>query len=157
MQALGAGRWALGAGSTIKKYDRNVKRVFLIAAACTLACVSAPPPTAGMLETAKNPPARVEGRVTDAEGLPVAGLTVEAIPRGKEIPWSRGATTDAQGRFILSLAAPGVYGFVLTEGDRTVVTDDPRDPSRVVVELKPGDRRAGIELLFLREEWKASQ
>jgi len=110
-----------------------------------------------MLETAKNPPARVEGRVTDAEGLPVAGLTVEAIPRGKEIPWSRGATTDAQGRFILSLAAPGVYGFVLTEGDRTVVTDDPRDPSRVVVELKPGDRRAGIELLFLREEWKASQ
>ena len=147
-----AQRWALGAGrrSTIK----TVKRVSLFAVACAVACVSAPPPTAGMRETAKNAPARVEGRVIDAEGRAVAGLTVEAIPRGKEIPWSPGATTDAQGRFLLSLAAPGVYGFVLTKGDRAVVTDDPRDPSRVVVELRPGDRRTGIELVFLREEWK---
>src|SRR5437016_12585335 len=92
--ALGAGRWALGAGrrSTIK----TVKRVSLFAVAGAVACVSAPPPTAGMRETAKNAPARVEGRVIDAEGRPVAGLTVEAIPRGKEIPWSPGATTDAQ-------------------------------------------------------------
>jgi hypothetical protein len=143
-----AGGWTREA----TKYDQDVKRVLLFAAAFASACVSAPPPTAGMRETAKNPPARVEGRVTDAEGRPVAGLTVEAIPRGKEIPWSPGATTDAQGRFALSLAAPGSYGFVLTEGDRTVVTDDPRDPSRVVIELMPGDRRSGIELVFLRAE-----
>src|SRR5437870_5366684 len=91
--ALGAARWAT-------KYDQDVKRVSLFAAACAVACVSAPPPTAGMRETAKNPPARVEGRVVDAEGRAVAGLTVEAIPRGKEIPWSPGATTDAQGRFL---------------------------------------------------------
>jgi hypothetical protein len=144
---IGRRRWAT-------KYDQDVKRVFLFAAACAVACVSAPPPTAGMRETAKNPPARVEGRVTDPDGRPVANLYVEGIPRGKEIPWSPGARTDAEGRFSLDLAAPGVYGFVLTEGDRSVVTDDPRDPSRVVVELKPGDRRAGIELLFLREKWK---
>src|SRR5260370_41407327 len=128
--------------------------IFLSAAAFASACVSAPPPTAGMRETAKNPPARVEGSVTDTEGRPVANLFVEGIPRGKEIPWSPGATTDGEGRFTLSLAAPGVYGFVLTKEDRTVVTDDPRDPSRVVVELMPGDRRVGIELVFLREEWK---
>jgi hypothetical protein len=131
-----------------------MKRIFLIAAACAVACVSAPPPTAGMLETAKNPRARVEGRVTDTDGRPVANLYVEGIPRGKEIPWSPRARTDAEGRFSLELAAPGVYGFVLTEGDRSIVTDDPRDPSRVVVELKSGDRRAGIELVFLREKWK---
>jgi carboxypeptidase family protein len=145
-----AGRWALGAGA----YDQDVKRAFLFAAAFASACVSAPPPTVGMRETASNPPARVEGRVTDTDGRPVAGLFVEGIPRGKEIPWSPGARTDADGRFTLSLAAPGTYGFVLTEGDRTVVTDDPRDPSRVLVALKPGDHRAGIELVFLREERK---
>jgi len=107
-----------------------------------------------MLEIERNPRARVEGRVTDTDGRPVPGLRVEAIPRGKDIPWSAGAVTDGKGRFVLLLAAPGVYGFVLTQGNRTVVTDDPRDPSRVVVEVRPGERRDGIELIYLREKWK---
>jgi hypothetical protein len=132
--------------------DRTMKTFLSLLMLLGVACVSAPPPTAGMRETAKNPPARVEGRVTDTDGRPVANLFVEGIPRGKEIPWSPGARTDAEGRFALSLAAPGAYGFVLTEGDRTVVTDDPRDPSRVVIEVRPGERRDGIELVFLRDE-----
>jgi Carboxypeptidase regulatory-like domain len=110
-----------------------------------------------MRETARNPRARVEGRVVDTAGRPVADLYVEAIPRGKDIPWSPGARTDSEGRFALSLAAPGQYGFVLSEEDRTVVTDDPRDPSRVVVDLEPGDRRSDIQLIYLREERKNIQ
>jgi len=120
-----------------------------------VACVQAPRPTAGMLEIERNPRARVEGRVTDTDGRPVPGRRVEAIPRGKDIPWSAGATTDGEGRFVLLLAAPGAYGFVLTHGNRTMVTDDPRDPSRVVVEVQPGQRRTGIELIYLKEKWKA--
>src|SRR5215470_16383768 len=119
-----------------------------------VACASAPRPTAGMLERERNPRATAEGRVIDASGKPVAGIQVQAIPRGKDIPWSPPATTDADGRFTLRLVAPGSYGFVLTEGDTTVVTDDPRDPSHVVIEVAPGDRRSGIELLLLREERK---
>jgi len=136
------------------KYDREVKRLLLFAVVVAASCVSAPRPTAGMLEIERNPRARVEGRVTDTDGRPVPGLRVEAIPRGKDIPWSAGAVTDGKGRFVLLLAAPGVYGFVLTQGNRTVVTDDPRDPSRVVVEVRPGERRDGIELIYLREKWK---
>jgi hypothetical protein len=132
--------------------DRTMKTFLSLFMLLGVACVSAPPPTAGMRAVAGNPPARVEGRVVDAQGRPVPNLYVEGIPRGKDIPWSPGATTDSDGRFILFLAAPGSYGFVLTEGDRTVVTDDPHDPSRVVIEVRPGQRRDGIELVFLREE-----
>ena len=107
-----------------------------------------------MLEIEHQERACVEGRVRDEERRPVSGLQVQGIPRGKDIPWSPAATTDSEGRFLLSLAAPGAYGFVLTEGDRTVVTDDPRDPSRVVIEVKPGGHRDGIELVYLREERK---
>jgi len=116
------------------------------------ACAGAPRPTAGMLERERNPRATAEGRVIDASGKPVAGIQVQAIPRGKDIPWSPPATTAADGRFTLRLVAPGSYSFVLTEGDTTVVTDDPRDPSHVVIEVAPGDRRSGIELFFLRAE-----
>jgi Carboxypeptidase regulatory-like domain len=136
------------------EYDRIVRVIAASFVLSCLACVSAPPPTAGMRETARNPQARVEGRVVDTAGRPVADLYVEAIPRGKDIPWSPRARTDSEGRFALSLAAPGQYGFVLSEEDRTVVTDDPRDPSRVVVDLEPGERRSDIQLIYLREERK---
>ncbi len=107
-----------------------------------------------MLALERHSRARVEGRIIDTRGHPVAGLTVQAVPRGKDIPWSPGATTDSEGLFRLSLVAPASYVFVLTQGDRTVVTDDPRDPSRVVLEVQPEEHRRDIELIFLLEEWK---
>ena len=119
------------------------------------ACVSPPRPTAAARALEANARAIVEGRVVDTEGRPVPGLRVEAIPRGKDIPWAPPATTDSAGRFTLELFAPAEYGFVLTNGNRTTVTDDPRDPSHVHVAVRPGERRKGVELLFLREERRA--
>jgi hypothetical protein len=120
-----------------------------------LACVSSPRPTAAADALKSNARANVEGRVVDIEGRPVAGLSVEAIPRGKDILWAPPATTDSAGRFALELFAPAEYGFVLHEGDTAVVTDDPRDPSKVHVAVRPGERRSGVQLLFLREERQA--
>jgi hypothetical protein len=96
----------------------------------------------------------VEGRVIDPQGRPVAGIRVEGVPRGKEVPWSPPAWTDSEGRFALALFAPAEYGFVLREGKNTVVTEDPRDPSRMHLLVTSGERRGGVELLFLREQWK---
>jgi protocatechuate 3,4-dioxygenase beta subunit len=120
----------------------------------TAGCTRPPPPTAATRVLERNPRAVVEGRVVDTQGRPVAGLRVEAVPRGKDVAWSQPATTDSEGRFTLTLLAPAEYGFVLSEGNRTVVTDDPRDPAHVKVVVRPGERRDGVELLFLREKWK---
>lgn len=73
------------------------------------------------------------------------------MPRNENLLWSDAAVTDGEGRFRLSVAAPGEYGFLVTSGAITVLTPRPDDPSRMVVSLRPGERRAGIELVFRRE------
>ncbi|HYX20991.1 MAG TPA: hypothetical protein VFA98_09125, partial [Thermoanaerobaculia bacterium] len=35
----------------------------------------------------------IEGRVTDPDGEPVAGVGVRGVPRGEDIPWWPAATT----------------------------------------------------------------
>ncbi len=131
-------------------------RGLMVAALAAGSCVSPPRPAPAALALEKNPKAIVEGRVVDVHGNPVAGLRVDAIPRSAEIPWSRPAMTDSDGRFGLELFAPGEYGFALRRGDLSVVTDDPRDPAHVHVKVSPGQHRDGIELLFLEEEWSRS-
>jgi hypothetical protein len=118
------------------------------------ACVSPPRPAPQTLALKRNAAAVVEGRVVDTHGTPVVDLRVDAIPRGAEIPWSRPAMTAPDGRFRLELFAPGQYSFALRRGEQTVVTDDPRDPSRVHITVEPGGHTDGIELLFLQEEWE---
>ena len=90
----------------------------------------------------------------DAAGAPVAGISVIGLPRGKDIPWSPPAVTDSGGRFRLILFAPAEYGFLLRVEGRTVVNPLPEDPSRLAISVVPGERREGIELVFLREAWK---
>jgi hypothetical protein len=119
------------------------------------ACASAPKATPEAQRLFGNARAVVEGRVVDRAGMPVAGLGVTAIPRGRDIEWLPEATTDLDGHFTLTLFAPAEYAFFLSRGARTVITAEPDDPCRVVVDVKPGDRRTGLELRFLREEWKA--
>jgi len=126
----------------------------LLAVALSAACATGPRPTAEALRRERNDRAAVEGTVRDTEGRPVAGILVYGLPREADLGWSSPATTDAGGRFRLSLIAPGEYGFLLSREGRTVITPDPRDPSRTRVELKPGEARPGLELLFLREEWE---
>lgn len=121
----------------------------LLFAVAAISCVSAPPPTAGAVRLTRNPRAWVEGRVLDVEGRPVAGIRVEALPRGADILWSAGCTTDQDGRFRLELFAPADYGFVLSKDGITVVTADPRDPAHEHVAVTPGERRGGVELRFL--------
>ena len=118
------------------------------------ACLSPPKPTAESLRIAANPPAVVEGVVRDRNGAPVPGIQVRGLPRGKDIPWSPPATTDAEGRFRLSLAAPGPYGFLLSWRGVSVVTPLPEDPARLWIPVEPAGRVTGVELLFLEEEWE---
>jgi Carboxypeptidase regulatory-like domain len=117
-------------------------------------CASRPRPTAESLRRAANPRAIIEGRVHDGEGKPVAGVSVQGLPREKHLVWSPASVTDEQGRFRLELVAPGEYGFLISWKGITVVTPNADDPSRVPLSLAPGERRAGIELLFRREEWE---
>jgi hypothetical protein len=117
-----------------------------------VACTSPPPPTAAAKERAHNPKAVVEGRVVDEQGRAVSGVTVQAIPGGKDIEWSAAAPTDSGGHFRLSLDAPADYVFLIFEGDLGVVTSSPKDPARVRVSLQPGEVRQGIELTLLTEE-----
>lgn len=106
-----------------------------------------------MVRRSANPRAVVEGRVVDARGAPVAGLSVRGLPREKDVAWTAPSVTDARGRFRLELVAPGEYGFVLAWKGITVVTPLPNDPSRLLLRLAPGERREGIELRFHREEF----
>jgi hypothetical protein len=126
----------------------------LLVAAAGFACAGAPAPTAASIALAKNPRATIEGRVVSEDGSPVPGLSVYAMPRGKDIPWSPPATTDSDGRFRLSVFAPAEYGFILRWEGRTVITPREEDPARLAVAVRPGDRREGIDLVFLREAWK---
>jgi hypothetical protein len=126
-----------------------------VAAALSWSCVTPPRPTPEAVARAANPHAIVEGRVLDREGRAVAGILVRALPRGKDIEWSPPAVTDSEGRFRLSLVAPAEYGFLLLWKGRTVVTRDERDPARLRLAVEPAERREGIELLFLRDEWNA--
>jgi hypothetical protein len=128
----------------------------LAAALLGAACASPPKPTPEALALAKNPPASAEGRVVDREGRPVAGIAVTAIPRGRDIVWPAPATTDSDGRFVLTLYAPAEYAFFLSRDGRAVITSEPDDPCRVLVTVRPGEHRGGIVLVFLADAWKAA-
>jgi len=125
----------------------------MIALGLGAGCASQPRPTAEAIHRATNPPAIVDGRVIDREGRPVPGVIVRGLPREKDVGWSAPSVTDDGGRFQLRLVAPGEYGFLISWKGITVVTPRKDDPARVLVSLSPGDRRTGIELVFLREEW----
>jgi hypothetical protein len=116
-------------------------------------CVTAPRPTAEAVRRSANPPAVVEGIVLDGAGLPAAGVAVRGLPREKHLAWSPAAVTDRDGRFRLVLAAPGEYGFLVSWGGITLVTPRDDDPSRTVVSVRPGQRRAGIALRIRRDDF----
>ena len=121
--------------------------------ALAAACVSAPSPSAASRELRKNPRATIEGRVVGEDGSTVAGISVYALPHGKDVPWPPPAVTDAEGRFRLSVFAPAEYGFLLRLEGRTVVTPLPEDPAHRKVTVAPGERREGVEIVFLRRAW----
>lgn len=123
-----------------------------LAVVLALGCASRPRPTAETVRRSRNAPASVEGTVRDRAGIAVSGISVQGLPREKDLPWSAPAVTDREGRFRLTLTAPGNYGFLVTSGPITVVTPRRDHPSRTTVSLRPGERRAGIVLVFDREE-----
>ena len=90
----------------------------------------------------------------DTGGNPVAGIGVRAIPAGKDVPWSPVVETGCDGRFRLTLAAPATYSFVLLWRGTGAITPDPRDPSRLSVTVAPATATAGVELVFLADEWR---
>ena len=131
-------------------------RAFVAFALLCSACATPPKPTPEALALARNPPASAEGRVVDREGRPVPGIAVTAIPRGRDIVWPAPATTDSDGRFVLTLYAPAEYAFFLSRDGRAVITSEPDDPCRVLVTVRPGEHRGGIVLVFLADAWKAA-
>jgi len=88
------------------------------------------------------------------QGRPVAAIEIRGLPRGKDAGWSPPAVTDSEGRFRLSLIAPAEYGFLLSWNGRTVITPEESDPARLRIAVRPGERREGIEILFLRDAWE---
>ncbi len=134
---------------------RRLRKILpVVTAAVSLACATAPKPTAASREIRKNSPALVEGRVLDTAGQPVAGISVRGIPWSKDLPWSAPATTACDGSFRLSLPAPGSYGFLLIWRGISVITPSENDPSRIAIRLEPGEKHAGVELAFLGPAWK---
>lgn len=125
------------------------------AAAAATSCATPPKVTAATRRISANPPAVVEGRVRDLDGRPVAGIGVRGLPRGADLPWAPPATTQCDGRFRLTLPAPGGYGFLLLWNGEAVVTSDPRDPALIDISVAPGQTVSGIELVFLGDEWRA--
>jgi hypothetical protein len=117
-------------------------------------CAAAPAPTAASVAIRKNPRATIEGRVVDPAGVPVAGISVYGLPHSRDIPWPPPAVTDSGGRFHLVVFAPAEYAFLLRSEGRSVVTPLPEDPARLAIRVEPGQRREGVELVFLREAWK---
>ncbi|MGH9441926.1 MAG: carboxypeptidase-like regulatory domain-containing protein [Thermoanaerobaculia bacterium] len=122
-----------------------------------IACSMAPRPAAARLEMESNPTATVSGIVVDSEtGDPVAGIEVFGLPRGKDVPWEPGSTTDSLGAFTLHLAAPAPHSFLLRFRGVSVVTPEPGDPACVDIQTIPGGRVAGIRLKFLRSWFERS-
>jgi len=119
-------------------------------------CATAPKPTAASLRIAAKPPAIIEGRVTDTQGRPAAGIGVRGIPRGADIPWAQPAFTDCDGAFRLSVPAPAAYGFLLSWKTTAVITPGPDDPALVAVAVEPGGRVAGVALVFDAAAWRAA-
>lgn len=119
-----------------------------------VACATPPKPTAAAQRIAKNPPATIEGRVTDPEGKPVAGIGVRGVPRGEDIPWWPAATTDCDGRFDLKVAAPAAYGFLLSWKGVAVMTSAPDDPATTAVSVAPGKTIVGVALVFDAAAWR---
>jgi hypothetical protein len=133
--------------------QRRRSAAFLGALLC-VACATPPRPAPESLALAANARATVEGRVTDRQGRPVAAILVQALPHGETVGWSPPATTDAQGRFLLSVIAPAEYGFLLSWRGRVVITPEKDDPARQRISVAPGDRRSAVELIFVREAWE---
>lgn len=122
--------------------------------ATLVACAAPPKPTAAAKRIARNPPATIEGRVSDPDGRPVAGVGVRGIPRGEDIPWWPPATTDCDGRFRLRVAAPAAYAFVLSWKGVGVITPAPDDPAMIAVPVHPGETVAGVQLVFDAAAWR---
>ena len=70
------------------------------------------------------------------------------------IPWPAWVATQCDGTYRLPLAAPAHYAFQLLWKGRSVITEDPRDPARLEVALLPGERRTGVDLVFLPALWR---
>jgi len=134
--------------------DAAVKTFAVISLALATACASAPRVTEATKRIAANPPATVEGIVRDEDGRPVAGVGVRGIPRGKDVPWGPPAITDCGGRYRLSLPAPAGYAFLFVWNGRSVATDDPADPSRIQIDVDPGETRTGVDLVLVRSRWE---
>jgi hypothetical protein len=132
---------------------RRATPVLLWALLCG-ACATPPRPAPETLALASNARATIEGRVADREGRPVPGIRVQALPRGRDAGWSAPAVTDSEGRFRLSLIAPAEYGFLLSWQGRAVITPEENDPARLRIAVLPGQRREGIEILFLQDAWE---
>ena len=80
-------------------------------------------------------------------------MRIDPIPLARDVLYSPSATTDAQGRFELTLFAPASYAFILCKAEVCVLTPDPGDVSRTMVTVSPGQREDGIELRFNQELW----
>jgi hypothetical protein len=138
--------------------DAPVRRTIVLSLALLgAACASAPKVTDATKRVAANPRAIVTGVVRDEDGRPVGGIGVRGIPRGKDVPWAPPATTDCAGRFRLPLPAPAGYAFQLLWNGRSVATDDPADPSRIEINLQPGEERNGLALTLVRARWEAAE
>jgi hypothetical protein len=136
--------------------DAVVRRILSLSLALLAAsCASAPKVTEATKRVAANPRAVVTGVVRDEAGRPVAGIGVRGIPRGKDVPWAPAATTDCAGRFRLPLPAPSGYAFQLLWNGRSIATDDPADPSRIDVNLTPGEELDGLALTLVRARWES--
>jgi hypothetical protein len=132
---------------------KNFIAVALLVAAL-VACATPPKPTAAAQRIAENPPATIEGRVTDPFGKPVAGVGVRGIPRGEDIPWWPAATTDCDGRFRVQVAAPAAYAFLLSWKGVAVMTSAPDDPAMTAVPVQPGGTYGGVHLVFDAAAWR---
>jgi hypothetical protein len=138
---------------------RRGQRLFGLAAvllACPLAaaCVSAPRLTDEAIRRESNARATVTGTVRDESGKSVAGIQITGLPRERDLGWSPPAVSDAEGRFRLELIAPGDYGFLLSWRGVTVITASPDEPARVRLQVRPAEKKAGVELTFLRQAWE---
>ena len=85
----------------------------------------------------------------------MAGIGVRGIPRGEDNPWSSWVVTGCDGTFRLTLTAPGSDGFQLLWNKTSVITASPQDPARLEIPLVPGERRGGVEVVFLEALWRS--